>query len=901
MPFVQRVRQRDRHANVLEGVLPGRRQGRLRGRQPPTSSITSTASSCPAAPSATPALHAGLAALEDEAYHEHEVARITRGARAAPSAAARPGPAAYPSHGNFVAVDCAERPGGAEGLAGAVLATASSCGRSGRSSGSASAARERERRARRRAGPGGSPRDPRRRPLRATSSATDRNPPAFAWPGGAAVVVNLVLVYEEGSEGSVLWGDDFNEGWGEYAAPGVQPPQRDRGTEAHYEYGSRAGVWRLARIFDEARRAGDGVRGGGRARAQPGGAGVDARARPRPARPRLALDPALGDAARRGARAPAPRASRPTSACSASARTAGTARSWPSESTRELLVEEGGFLYDSDGCADDVPYYTNVHGEPFLVVPYSKTYNDSRFLMNPGFASPRDFLDTLVMGLDELVHEGPPAMMTVAVHARWSGQAARAAVVRDFPRARTREAGGGVHAPARHRPLVAGAVPARGRRPGKEAEPPLTARESSAAATTRRAAAASSRSSKRKRGAETLSAATTRPGRVADRGRRGDEAGLELLPHDRKALPPRLRDGRGSRAHEAERFELLGAEIGDEDAPGRCRRDRRQAADTRRTRAASPAGDSESSVSTHVALAHRQVDALAERRHELAQHRPCCVEQAPVARPGGQAEDAPAQAIAERSAGRARPSRAPRASRACGRAGSCRRRRARRSRTTPGAVGSHRRKSASASSTARPRPSAAVPWFTDGSRQLEESLQDDPARRVVVVPRLGMELRAPPGPVAGGDRLDTAGRARREQPEIRRAARFTSSSWRLRTSNEAQQPLSRSVLVDDLDGREAVRRASRDGPTVPPRARTRFCIPAQMPSTGPSNSRRQREVTLERGRVVRCPTGRSSRRGRARRRRAAPAAVVGSASRPAAGERREPHAVGLVGAEALLA
>jgi hypothetical protein len=65
-------------------------------------------------------------------------------------------------------------------------------------------------------------------------------------------------------------------------------------------------------------------------------------------------------------------------------------------------------------------------------VPYSKTYNDSRFLMNPGFASPRDFLDTLVMGLDELVREGRTTMMTVAVHARWSGQAARAAAVRAF-------------------------------------------------------------------------------------------------------------------------------------------------------------------------------------------------------------------------------------------------------------------------------------------------------------------------------------------------------------------------------------------------------------------------------------------------------------------------------------
>ncbi len=79
-----------------------------------------------------------------------------------------------------------------------------------------------------------------------------RTPPRFAWPEGAGVVVNLVLVYEEGSEYSVLWGDDRNDGWGEYADPGVQPPHRDPGTESHYEYGSRAGVWRLARIFDAA-------------------------------------------------------------------------------------------------------------------------------------------------------------------------------------------------------------------------------------------------------------------------------------------------------------------------------------------------------------------------------------------------------------------------------------------------------------------------------------------------------------------------------------------------------------------------------------------------------------------------------------------------------------------------
>ena len=107
-------------------------------------------------------------------------------------------------------------------------------------------------------------------------------------------------------------------------------------------------------------------------------------------------------------------------------------RSWPSPHTRELLVEEGGFIYGSDGSADDVPYYVPSSGRPFLVVPYSKTYNDSRYLVAPGFSSPRDFLDTRTLGLDELVRDGRTALMTVPLHARWSGQAARAAAVRAF-------------------------------------------------------------------------------------------------------------------------------------------------------------------------------------------------------------------------------------------------------------------------------------------------------------------------------------------------------------------------------------------------------------------------------------------------------------------------------------
>jgi peptidoglycan/xylan/chitin deacetylase (PgdA/CDA1 family) len=260
-----------------------------------------------------------------------------------------------------------------------------------------------------------------------------RQPPRVAWPDDAQVVVNVVLVYEEGSEYSVLWGDDRNDGWGEYADPGVQPPQRDKGTESHYEYGSRAGVWRLARIFETA-----GIP------VTVSAAAVALELNPHVAAWMREFDhDLLGHGWRwiehwtlsREQERAALRQAIETYERVLGARPLGwNCRGWPSENTRELLIEIGGFLYDSDSSADDLPFYERSGEQPFLVIPYSKTYNDSRFLMNPGFASPRDFLDTLTMGLDELLREGEhrPAMMTVAVHARWSGQAARAGAVRLF-------------------------------------------------------------------------------------------------------------------------------------------------------------------------------------------------------------------------------------------------------------------------------------------------------------------------------------------------------------------------------------------------------------------------------------------------------------------------------------
>jgi peptidoglycan/xylan/chitin deacetylase (PgdA/CDA1 family) len=254
-----------------------------------------------------------------------------------------------------------------------------------------------------------------------------------AWPEGASVVVNLVLVYEEGSEYSVLWGDDRNDGWGEYADPGVQPPQRDRGTEAHYEYGSRAGVWRIARICDD---AGVPVTVSGSAVAIELNPEVAGWIRERG-------HDLLGHGwrwiehwhmSRDEEREQIRRAVETYERVLGERPYGWNCRSWPSENTRELLVEEGGFLYESDSCADDVPYYGWTKGTPLLAIPYSKTYNDSRYLVTPGFSSPRDFVETCVMGLDELAREAEarPAMMTVAVHARWSGQAARAAALREF-------------------------------------------------------------------------------------------------------------------------------------------------------------------------------------------------------------------------------------------------------------------------------------------------------------------------------------------------------------------------------------------------------------------------------------------------------------------------------------
>jgi peptidoglycan/xylan/chitin deacetylase (PgdA/CDA1 family) len=107
----------------------------------------------------------------------------------------------------------------------------------------------------------------------------------------------------------------------------------------------------------------------------------------------------------------------------------------PSVNTRELIVEEGGFVYDSDAYNDDLPYFTEVNGTQHLIVPYSLTYNDARYVLAQGYGSPTDFFDTCKRGFDELWREGAagyPKMMSIGLHPRIVGQAGRTSGLREF-------------------------------------------------------------------------------------------------------------------------------------------------------------------------------------------------------------------------------------------------------------------------------------------------------------------------------------------------------------------------------------------------------------------------------------------------------------------------------------
>jgi len=260
-----------------------------------------------------------------------------------------------------------------------------------------------------------------------------RRLPKVSWPNNAHVAVNLVVNYEEGSEYSKPAGDDRNDGLAEinYA---MGPQYRDLCTESVYEYGSRAGIWRLMRLFDEYR-----------VKVTFFACAVA-----------LERNPEVGQWIRESGHEPCSHGWRWSEQWRFSREEEKQHMQWAIESiqktcgerplgwycrygasvnTRELIVEEGGFEYDSDAYNDDLPYFTQVNGTRHLIVPYSMTYNDGRYVLPQGYGSPSDFFDTCKRGLDELWQEGKegyPKMMSIGLHPRIAGQAGRTSGLREF-------------------------------------------------------------------------------------------------------------------------------------------------------------------------------------------------------------------------------------------------------------------------------------------------------------------------------------------------------------------------------------------------------------------------------------------------------------------------------------
>jgi peptidoglycan/xylan/chitin deacetylase (PgdA/CDA1 family) len=256
------------------------------------------------------------------------------------------------------------------------------------------------------------------------------HPPHVEWPGGGRVAVQIVVNYEEGSEKSFPMGDGVNDGMHEipFHLDGI----RDLCVESVYEYGSRAGIWRLFRVFDAA-----GVPVTFFA------AAVALERNPEVARKLAARgDEAAGHGFRwsnhfemtRDEEREAIRRGVASIETTVGTRPLGWYCREMSVNTRELIVEEGGFLYDSECYNDDLPYWTTAHGRPHLVVPYSLVVNDARYVLAQGYGSPEHFLEYAKATVDRLLDDGDDCarMMSIGLHSRFSGQPARADALARF-------------------------------------------------------------------------------------------------------------------------------------------------------------------------------------------------------------------------------------------------------------------------------------------------------------------------------------------------------------------------------------------------------------------------------------------------------------------------------------
>jgi allantoinase len=252
-------------------------------------------------------------------------------------------------------------------------------------------------------------------------------PPNPRWPDGARIAVNFVMNYEEGSEASFLDGDEVTD-TNMTEAHGVNQPLkgRDLAAESMFEYGSRVGFWRLMRLFQE--------------RKLPMTIFACALAIERNPQAAQAIRDSGFDVCSHGWRWQRPHQlmeaqelEQIRKAVESLTRSIGHrpegwySRYGPSVNTRRLLVKEGGFLYDSDSYADELPFWQDVDGQPHLIVPYSLVHNDGKFVAQTGTAS--QWYEFIRDAFDLLYEEGVerPRMMSIGMHARFIGHPSRAA------------------------------------------------------------------------------------------------------------------------------------------------------------------------------------------------------------------------------------------------------------------------------------------------------------------------------------------------------------------------------------------------------------------------------------------------------------------------------------------
>ena len=249
--------------------------------------------------------------------------------------------------------------------------------------------------------------------------------PRVVWPGEARVAVQFVINYEEGGESNLLHGDATSESFLSEIIGARAYKARHKSMESLYEYGSRAGFWRLHRLFTAygypvtvygvtmamARNppAVEAMQSAGWEIASHGYRWLDYQFMPE-ALERELMEQAITEHEQL-----------------TGAKPLGWYTGRDSPNTRKLVVEQGSFLYDSDSYADDLPYWHYEYERPHLVVPYTLDANDMRFVSPQGFNTGEHFYQYLRDTFDTLVEEGAshPKMMSVGLHCRLAGKPGR--------------------------------------------------------------------------------------------------------------------------------------------------------------------------------------------------------------------------------------------------------------------------------------------------------------------------------------------------------------------------------------------------------------------------------------------------------------------------------------------